>query len=381
MPTNHVLSRHGDVPLETSDGGGVHPQRRRRAVQFVVLLFGVGVSWLLAELVVLLSVGEQPKFPRRVVEAPWGLRYNEPGSQYRHKSADVTVYFRINNQGMRADRDYTYAKPAGVKRIISLGDSFTIGYEVDVKQTFSSILAYELRAAGLNVEVLNAGVSGFSTAEEYQYLERELFKYDPDLILVSFYGNDLVDNVRTGLFTLQGSTLVEIGQQYIPAGWLGNFLNTNWLANLLAERSNAVVFLKERLTLMLKYRLARQNLEEMERTAWGAPLTEAFVPQLTGAIFNRMYEMLTARGIPLVIHSIPWRSERGEGQLIELFPLQYLDLNRPGLVFFPSQAVLRPYVGTQQLYWQRSHGHWTPFSHEIAGKALAQTILAHHLLH
>ena len=57
-------------------------------------------------------------------------------------------------------------KPDGVGRIISLGDSFTIGYEADVDQTFSAVLERELRKPGHDVEVLNAGVSGFSNAEE-----------------------------------------------------------------------------------------------------------------------------------------------------------------------------------------------------------------------
>ena len=41
-----------------------------------------------------------------------------------------------------------------------------------------------LRRRGYDVEVLNAGVSGFSTAEEYLYLERELFRYDPDVVVL-----------------------------------------------------------------------------------------------------------------------------------------------------------------------------------------------------
>jgi hypothetical protein len=142
-----------------------------------------------------------------VVEAPWGLRYNDPGSKYRHKSADGTWWFRINRQGMRDNRDFSYKKPDGVKRIISLGDSFTIGYQVDVDQTFSAVLERELQKAGHDVEVLNAGVSGFSNAEEALYLERELLKYDPDLVVLSFYSNDLTDNVRTGLFRLKDGNL------------------------------------------------------------------------------------------------------------------------------------------------------------------------------
>ena len=108
------------------------PPRRLRALllRLTELVVSIVVTAVLVELLVPLFLGEQPKFPRRVVEAPWGLRYNEPGARYRHKSADGTWYFHINNQGMRADRDYSYEKPAGVRRIIALGDSMTAGLEV-----------------------------------------------------------------------------------------------------------------------------------------------------------------------------------------------------------------------------------------------------------
>src|SRR5256885_2196488 len=85
-------------------------------LRLAALVTSLLVTAGLVELVVLAVLGERPKFPRRVGGAPWGLRYNEPGARYRHKSADGTWYFHINSQGMRADRDYPYEKPAGVQR-------------------------------------------------------------------------------------------------------------------------------------------------------------------------------------------------------------------------------------------------------------------------
>ncbi len=135
------------------------PRPTKRVLLNVFTLFvGLCVSILAAEAFVLVAVGEQVKFPRRVVEAPWGLQYNEPGAQYRHKSRDGTWYFRINSQGMRADRDYRHEKPPGVRRILVVGDSFTVGYEVDVEQTLAMVLERELRHRNLTVDVLNAGV-------------------------------------------------------------------------------------------------------------------------------------------------------------------------------------------------------------------------------
>jgi len=275
----------------------------RLARRIGALALGCVLAAGLLELMVLGFLGEQPKFPRHVVSAPWGLRYNHPGAVYRHKSADMTTWFRINSQGMRADRDFPREKPAGVTRIVTIGDSFTVGYEVDTEQTFSSVLESRLRGAGHNVEVLNAGVSGFSTAEECLYLERELLKYMPDVVIISFCSNDHKDNVRAGLFALRDGQLVGGEGSYVPAGGLGDFLNRNWLANVLSERSNAFAAMKEAAT-----RVAKRSMNERGAAAVG--VTEAgddASRRLTAAIYERLYGVCKERKIPLVISSIAAR--------------------------------------------------------------------------
>jgi len=350
----------------------------------VALVLGSIVAFAIAEGMVLLLYGEQVKFPRHVVEAPWGLRYNDPGSDYRHNSADGTWQFHINQQGMRDDRDFSYDKPPGVKRIISLGDSFTIGYEVDVDQTFSTVLERQLVDAGYDVQVLNAGVSGFSNAEEALYLERELLKYDPDVVVLSYFFNDLTDNVRTGLFQLNNGQLEAGAETYVPAGRLGNFLNSSWFFNLLSERSDAFAFIKERATSIVKAEMVRANeqnlLEDQQagsETASG-PGAEERDPdrELAAAILQRTYEQLRERGIPFVIQSIP--TEVGE-DLVESFPSEEFELDQPGLYFVSMRDELLPHVGQQQLYWHQSHFHWTPFTHDKSGRALARLILEEQL--
>jgi len=360
-----------------------HPLARKLGFRLGALLLGVVLACIVTEVFVLVVYGEQAKFPRHVVEAEWGLRYNEPGARYRHKSADVNIRLRINAQGMRADHDYSYSKPEGVKRIVSLGDSFTIGYEVDVEQCFSSVLERELNDAGIRVEVLNCGVSGFSNAEECLYLERELMKYAPDLVLVSFYGNDLVDNVRTGLFRLADNELVETKWRYVPAGRLGNFLNTNWFFNQLSARSNAFVLIKERLTSTIKRKMVEQNVdnlkaaggkgaEDVATTNRDSKLAGEDQKRLAAAIFTRIKSFLGEHGIPLVIHTIP---SRRKSVLIDVFPLEYMDFMEPGVMIVSAKSVLEAEVGQRQLYWDRSHSHWTPDSHLLAGKALAKAIV------
>jgi hypothetical protein len=352
----------------------------------VCVLLGVGVAagGLLLEAGVVLLLGEQPKFPRHVVSSAFGLRINEPGANYRHKSADVNVRFRINRQGMRAERDFAYEKPPGTKRIVSLGDSFTVGYEVEVDQTFSSILEREIGEHGYRVEVLNTGVSGYGTAEEVLYLERELFRYSPDLVLVSFCGNDLVDNVRSGLFHLEGNHLVGGDGEYVPAGRLGDFLNRSPVFNFFSEYSNAFVLLKEEVTHLAKGEMVEQNLRNLSHAENSGGVRDededsAYQRRLTAALFERIYRDTSDRGIPLVVQSIPTEISNPY-RLVELFPLEDFNVERPGVDFLAMKALLDPYEGRELLYYHRSHGHWTPFSHAVSGKAIAALIIAKRLL-
>ncbi len=285
-------------------------------------LMSLALFVLVFELGVLVLIGEQPKFPRHVVGAEFGVRVNEPNATYRHKSADGTWWFTINSKGLRADREYTYQKPPGVFRIVSLGDSFTAGYEVDGDQVFSSVLERELREAGIQVEVLNAGVSGYSNAEALVYLERELLRYDPDIIMLSFFANDLVDNVRSGLFAISNGELKQVADEYVPAGALGNFLNTNPIFNWLSGYLNSFVYIKEQLTHLVKRQIVSRNLETVAE-AMDGPLEDAGATgsertpeaasenapsaeqELAVAILDRLYDVAHARNIPLIIQSIP----------------------------------------------------------------------------
>ncbi len=364
------------------------PRRARRLKRLGLLALSLVLALCLAEGAVLLLVGEVPKFPRCVVGAAFGLRVNLPGARYRHKSADVCVWFDINQRGFRDARDFPYAKPAGRKRVVTLGDSFTVGYEVAVEDTFSSVLERELRATGLDVEVINAGVSGYSNAEECLLLERELFKYDPDVVVVSYYVNDSVDNTRTGLFGLDAEDrLVQLKQDYVPLGGMADFLNRSSLARWLSERSNLFALLKERSTLVVKENLVEENLRDLDvfedpggadHGERGKPLRRRLL--LVARIFERMYDACRARGIPLIVQSIPALREEPL-RLVDTFPREtYFAIERPGLHYLSGKELLSPFLGRELLYWTRSHKHWTPFSHAQSGKELARLVLAGRLL-
>lgn len=125
----------------------------------------------------------------------WALR---PGVEGWFTS-EGRAYVRINSEGLR-DREHSIAKPKDVYRIAVLGDSVSEAMQVDMKDAYWSLLQGRLSrcgyAPGRRIEVINFGVSGFGTAQEYLMLKAAM-PYRPDLVLLQFMdGNDLTDNSR-----------------------------------------------------------------------------------------------------------------------------------------------------------------------------------------
>lgn len=108
----------------------------------------------------------------------------------------------INSKGLR-DREYPYEKPAGVKRILVLGDSYTWGYGVGNNERFTDFLAASLARDDIPCEVINTGVSGYGTDQEYLWFRSEGVKYQPDLVILAFYAlNDPVNNISSIQYSL-----------------------------------------------------------------------------------------------------------------------------------------------------------------------------------
>lgn len=99
---------------------------------------------------------------------------------------------RTNELGLR---DTPYRASADVT-VLVLGDSVSWGDSVgDVQQVYPQRLErlLEEQMPGRVVEVVNAGVPGYSTFQERRYLERDGLALSPDLIVLQFCLNDLVE--------------------------------------------------------------------------------------------------------------------------------------------------------------------------------------------
>jgi lysophospholipase L1-like esterase len=103
----------------------------------------------------------------------------------------------MNSDGLR-DREYPHARRPGVPRVLLLGDSFTEGMQVALEKTFAKRLEAKLEDRGREIEVINAGFSGFGTDNELLFFTSEGERYQPDLVLLAFStANDVIENSDT----------------------------------------------------------------------------------------------------------------------------------------------------------------------------------------
>ncbi|MBV8199520.1 MAG: SGNH/GDSL hydrolase family protein, partial [Acidobacteria bacterium] len=81
------------------------------------------------------------------------------------------------------------------------GDSCAEALQVPAAQTFWKLLERQLAGCpaggGRTVEALDFGVAGYGTAQELLTLRRQVWRFEPDVVLLAFYpGNDVRNNAR-----------------------------------------------------------------------------------------------------------------------------------------------------------------------------------------
>ncbi|MDG2131562.1 MAG: GDSL-type esterase/lipase family protein [Fuerstiella sp.] len=152
----------------------------------------------------------------------------------------------INQDGVRGLENYADNRPEEVFRTICLGDSFTMGYGVDDRDTFPQML--DDRGGDL-LQVVNMGQGGYSVGQCYLWLKRLSFSLQPDAIVCVFIVEDFnrlgVDVAQNGYatprFTELGGTLrvenIPVPPRLNPGALL---LQQGEVSNVLSKHSSLI---------------------------------------------------------------------------------------------------------------------------------------------
>jgi acyl-CoA thioesterase-1 len=75
-------------------------------------------------------------------------------------------------------------------RVVILGDSITSGYNLEPEEAYPALLQEKIKAAGLDYIVVNAGVSGDTTAGGLRRVDWVLGEGAADVMVIALGGND-----------------------------------------------------------------------------------------------------------------------------------------------------------------------------------------------
>ena len=104
------------------------------------------------------------------------------------------------------------ARAASRTTIVFLGDSLTAGYGLSASEAYPSLLEARLRSAGLAVDVVNAGVSGDTSAGGVRRLDWAL-EGDVKVLVVALGGNDALRGLSTEELRRNLGAIIERARQ------------------------------------------------------------------------------------------------------------------------------------------------------------------------
>jgi acyl-CoA thioesterase I len=98
-----------------------------------------------------------------------------------------------------------------VARIVCFGDSLTSGHGIGAAAAFPAVLQEKIRHAGLDYEVVNAGVSRATSGDALTRLERAL-DGDPRVLILALGVNDGLRGVPVAQLKANLSRIIEAAQ-------------------------------------------------------------------------------------------------------------------------------------------------------------------------
>jgi lysophospholipase L1-like esterase len=295
---------------------------------------------------------------------------HEPGQEGIFETPQFRTVARINENGLR-DREHSYERQNDNERILVLGDSFAWGYGVEESERFSQLLE-----KSLDVEAINAGVSGYSTDQELLWYRNEGIKYETELVVLVLAGNDVGDNDRQLVstiyykpkFVIEEGQLVPIGYPVPKTSPQGKFIYS------LSQRSALSYFLVQRYFDALSlYSKMKVDSDPSNSPVSGANVErEPF--KLTIALIDEMRNIAESRNAKFVIVTTDrwWNSPARETYKDFVSTLRtegFLVLDVESMPGFDPEVMLIP-----------DDGHWNQAGHKFVAEKIEALIESNRLI-
>ncbi|MBI3629737.1 MAG: SGNH/GDSL hydrolase family protein [Candidatus Rokubacteria bacterium] len=209
-------------------------RRARAGATAALILFGLVVGLATAEVVLRVMLA-------RAQSRPGSLSVGDPVLHHRWRpnarKRIAGVEYTTNGFGLRGP-PVAEPKPAGVFRILVLGDSYTEGYRLPFEASVTQQKERMLNAGACRgrFEVVNGGVATYSPILEYLLLKHVGLGLHPDLVILNFDMGDVHDDfIRT--------RIARLDEQGLPIAVPPNAVVEGALGMLPWEKPRALAFL------------------------------------------------------------------------------------------------------------------------------------------
>jgi lysophospholipase L1-like esterase len=285
----------GLLLLAASEGVRRSPRLARRLARRTPATLMLLLTGLLP--IVLVDFGLRPFVSPKTTlfaadrELGWRMR---PGAEGEWGGSRV----RINQRGLRGPL-VAPEKPEGTRRVLFLGDSVTFGFGIEqTDDVFPFRVGRALeRALGTRVEVVNAGVGGWSPWQQLAFLQREGLDYQPDLMVIGFVLNDVTEKLALVRYggTHEGWQLARTAR-----GALDRWLSMSALATVAREGAAVLRFGSD-------VRLGAQAVETADvRRLVLEPDSFTRAWRITLENLARMVELARRRDVPSLLLIFPY---------------------------------------------------------------------------
>jgi hypothetical protein len=287
----------------------------------------------------------------------WRLK---PGVVALSSAFEYAITVRTDAMGLRVEEDAS-AQREVPHRVLVVGDSFAFGWGVEGDETFAARLQEELVARGLQASVLNAGVPGYSTDQEFLFWRRLHAQLRPEVVILLVSSNDPpADSVDS---VVMSGAIYSKPLFSVHAGHLE--LRGVPVADKQPLPTSPLEPLRGRLRPFATYALARQfnTFVRAPRPSGNpAPAVSLEAMSSTRVILGAFNRELGAAGGRLLVALIPSPTVRDSfAKICEDEGVAFLDLEptfagRPDLTF-------------------KYDGHWNALGHAAAASAVVTTLL------
>ena len=354
----------------------------------VLVFFSTAITLLIAEL------GLRLLAPNLAIEPVTSNQYNFyrydpvlgwsniPDARGVFSRAEFSYELNINSLGLRGP-GITLEKPAGIRRVAVLGDSFVWGIGAADDELFTTLLAESLPGT----QVLNFGVAGYSPIQ-YQLLTDKVLALDPDVVVISFcLGNDFPDTVywnrydyykpyarldAAGQLVIDGYPLPDIKR--FPARYDSGAFAWIYEHSYLVRMVNG--FARGLNGGLTRYgQKGPEDFEESDIYLQPDKPSTTRVMQINGKLLEEISDAYRARGIPVIVLAAPTKCELGQCYTLEGRSDAARILLRRAVTGLPVTLIDPGEEFDDSDFWSKD-AHWNASGHRKIAGALLPAVAA-----